>query len=302
MNSKIATALFLITNLAAHAGPYPGGAGTVGSTAIHKDSPLFVNWANGHSSYQYGADVDAIWRTPTKAYGKAEGTSMDIVCLGNGGSITLIFPLPIRDGAGADFAIFENAISDYFLELAFVEVSSDGTHYFRFPTASLTEDLVGGFGEVYPDEVDGFAAKYKQGYGTPFDLSALPTSASLDKQNIRYVRILDIIGTGATKDSLGRAIYDPTPTVGSGGFDLDAVGVIHQNEGTSITLIESGLTPEGFLLRWQSSPGRTYRIETSTDLKSWQTVETITGAAGTTTERVLPLGNDPNRYWRVVRP
>ncbi|MEY4569151.1 MAG: hypothetical protein RLZZ398_590 [Verrucomicrobiota bacterium] len=302
MNSKIPTALFLITNLAAHAGPYAGAAGTVGSTAIHKDSPLFVNWANGHLSCEYGADVEAIWRTPTKAYGKAEGTSMDIVCLGNGGSITLIFPLPIRDGAGADFAIFENAISDYFLELAFVEVSSDGTHYFRFPTASLTEDPVGPFADVNPTEVDGFAAKYRQGYGTPFDLSTLPTSASLDKQNIRYVRILDIIGTGATKDSLGRAIYDPTHTTGSGGFDLDAVGVIHQNEGTSITLIKSGLTPQGFLLRWQSSRGRTYRIETSADLKSWQTVETITGAAGTTTERVLPLGNDTKRYWRVVRP
>ena len=302
MNSKITTALFLITSLAAHAGPYPGAVGTVGSTAIHKDSPLFVSWSNGHSSYQYGADVDAIWRTPAKAYGKAEGTSMDIVCLGNGGSITMIFPLPIRDGAGADFAIFENAISDYFLELAFVEVSSDGTHYFLFPTASLTVAPVSGFGDVDPTEVDGFAAKYRQAYGTPFDLSALPTSPSLDKQNIRYVRILDIIGTGDTKDSLSRAIYDPTPTIGSGGFDLDAVGVIYQNEGTSITLIESRLTPQGYQLLWQSTPGRTYQVETSTNLQSWQILETITGAVGTTTERIMPIGNDPNRYWRIVRP
>ena len=303
MHSNIIPPLLLLASSIAAAGPYPGEAGTPGSTAIHKDSPLFVNWANGHSSYTPGTDVDTIWKTPLKAYAKAEGTTMDIVCLGNGGTITLFFPLPIRDATGADFAVFENALSDYFLELAFVEVSSNGTNFFRFPTASLTPGPVGAFGDVYPDEIDGFAGKYKQGYGTPFDLATLAASPLLDKQNIRYVRIVDIIGSGATKDSStpGRPIYDPTPTIGSGGFDLDAIGVIHQNEG-DLKIVRSDRVPQGFLLAWESNPGTTYTIETSLNLKNWQPLETLSGAAGTTTERVLTTGPAATRFWRVVRP
>ena len=59
---------------------------------------------------------------------------------------------------------------------------------------------------------------------------------------------------------------------------------------------------QGFLLRWQSNPGSTYQIETSEDLKFWETLETLTGAAGTTTERVLPAGSASSRFWRVTCP
>ena len=41
------------------------------------------------------------------------------------------------------------------------------------------------------------------------------------------MRIVDIVGNGTALDSAGRPIYDPYPTTGSAGFDLDAVGVIH---------------------------------------------------------------------------
>lgn len=301
MNFSISTLILFLTVLPAVAGPYPPEAGSAGSTAIHKDSTLFINWAIGNSSYVPGTDVDNIWKTPSKAYGKAEGTSMDIVCLGNGGSITLYFLRPIRNGTGADFAVFENSFSDFFLELAFVDVSSNGLNFFRFQTASLTPSAVGAFGEVYPDEIDGFAGKYRQGFGTPFDLATLPASALLDKQRIRYVRIIDLIGNGATKDSSNRAIYDPTPTVGSGGFDLDAVGVIHQNE-DAMRIVQSGLVPQGFLLAWESNPGTTYKIETSENLKIWTTLETLTGATGATTERTLSRAGSTARFWRVVRP
>jgi len=33
------------------------------------------------------------------------------------------------------------------------------------------------------------------------------------------------VGDGSNLDSLGEVIYDPYPTSGSAGFDLDAVGV-----------------------------------------------------------------------------
>lgn len=43
---------------------------------------------------------------------------------------------------------------------------------------------------------------------------------------IRYVRIVDIPGSGDFLDSLGNPILDAWLTTGSGGFDLRAIGVI----------------------------------------------------------------------------
>jgi hypothetical protein len=42
------------------------------------------------------------------------------------------------------------------------------------------------------------------------------------------VRIVDIAGDGSTTDSAGNGIYDSWVTWGSGGLDVDAVGVVHQ--------------------------------------------------------------------------
>lgn len=271
------------------------------NTAIHKDSPALVNWANGHSAYLPGANVDASWQTPSQAYGKPGDTVYDIVCLGDGGAITLFFPLPVRDGPGADFAVFENAISETFLELAFVEVSSDGAHFFRFPAVSLTDGPVGPFGQVYPEDIDGLAGKYPLGFGTPFDLAVLPASLLLDKQNIRFIRIVDIVGDGRGVDSRGWPIYDPHPTTGSAGFDLAGIGVIHQNAGgTRITTAR--LEAAGFELAWESNPGSVYQIMTSTDLKGWSLLETVTPSRGSAlTTRLLPAPG-PRRFYQIVRP
>lgn len=293
--------LLLIASVSAALASFPPEAGAPGSTAIHKDSPLFVGWANGHTNYLPGTDVDATWQTPLKSYGIAvETDSFDIVSLGNGGRITLFFQWPIRDGAGADFAVFENALSHFFLELALVEVSSDGTNFFRFATASLTPGPVGAFGEVYPEEIDGFAGKYIRGYGTPFDLASLPEDPQLDKQRIRFIRIVDIIGNGATKDSSGRPIYDPTPTVGSGGFDLDAIGVIHQNV-EPIRVLPALISNGNFLLSWESNPGSTYRIQQSSDLIGWTEAATVPGSPNSAqTGRAFPMAAAPC-FWRIAR-
>lgn len=235
-------------------GPYPPAAGQPGTTAIFKDDPVFLGWATGYVNYLPGSNVDAGWQTPGKALGKAVGDSYDIVCLGDRGQITLTFDTPIRDGAGWDFAVFENSFNDTFLELAYVEVSSDGSNFYRFDNVSLTSNPVGGFGAVDPTNITGYGGKYRQGYGTPFDLDHLnylynPGSAGtyldvsgLDFNNIGYVRILDVVGDGSYSDTFGNVIYDPYPTTGSAGFDLDAVGVINTVPVPSaVWLLGSGL-------------------------------------------------------------
>lgn len=201
--------------------------------SISKDSPLITNWATGYRDYTPGANVDLQWKTPDKALGKAIGDSFDVVTLGDAGRITLTFGGAIVNGAGADFAVFENSFSSTFLELARVDVSSDGTNFYRFPAYSFTPGPVSGFGNVNPNNIFGFAGKYPQGFGTLFDLNDLADKAGLDVNNVRYVRIVDVVGDGHSFDDSPvdfggpQPIYDPYPQVGSAGFDLDAIGVLH---------------------------------------------------------------------------
>ncbi len=228
--NKIAVFTVILTAASfAFGGPYAPKAGQSGSTAIHMDDAAFIAWATGYTNLTYGGNVDDTWKTPEKALGKAVGTSFDIVCLGRGGEITMTFDKAIANGPGWDFAVFENSFSDTFLELAYMEVSSDGVNFFRFDNDSLTAGPVGGFGNIDPTDITGLAGKYRQGYGTPFDLEELKgVSALLDVNKVTHVRIVDIIGDGTCLDTSGDVIYDPYPTSGSAGFDLDAVGVINQ--------------------------------------------------------------------------
>lgn len=231
--STLAAVLALTLAGTVHAGPFAPAAGKPGSTAIFKDDASLTNWATGWQDYKLGTDVDATWQTPAKALGKAIGDSYDIVSLGNGGSITLSFGGNIVNGAGADFAVFENSFSDNFLELGWVEVSSNGSNFFRFPNYSFTPSPVSAYGTVDPTNIDGLAGKYRQGYGTPFDLDQLKGIDGLDVNAVKYVRIVDIVGDGTAFDSYPTSvggphvIYDPHKTTGSGGFDLDAIGVMH---------------------------------------------------------------------------
>jgi hypothetical protein len=192
------------------------------------DDPAFVGWATGYVDYNPGTELDSQWQTPENALNEAVGSAEDIVSLGRGGSITMTFDTPITDGEGWDFAVFENAINDTFLELAYVEVSSDGTNFYRFDNNSLTPKPVGGFGAVEPTNITGYAGKYRQGYGTPFDLASLIGISGLDVNSIGWIRIVDIVGDGTCLDTYGGTIYDPYPTVQSAGFDLDAIGVLNQ--------------------------------------------------------------------------
>ena len=236
MKTKLLLTLLALANLSstnALAGHYAPAADQPGSTAVAMTDAAITSWATGVVDYQAGLNVDATWQTPLKALGPAVGNSFDIVSLGAGGQITLSFADPIANGAGFDFAVFENSITDTFLELAKVEVSSDGANFFAFPVFSETAAPVGPFGSVDATNIDGLAGKYRQGFGTPFDLATLSGLAGLDINAVSYVRLLDVVGDGSMFDdtpvSAGgpNPIYDPYQTFGSAGFDLDAIGVMN---------------------------------------------------------------------------
>lgn len=219
------------------AGPYTPAAGVEGSDAISRTDPAIVGWASAVADYSPGSNVDAQWSNASEAIGPAEGEFNRIVSLGRGGTLTLTFNSPIRDGLGDDFAVFENSFSDTFLELGFVEVSSDGVNFHRFASDSLTTQAVGSFDTLDPTNLNNLAGKHRGGFGTPFDLGELSGRSGLDLTSVTHVRLVDIVGDGNTADATGDPIYDPTPTVGSAGLDVDGVGVLHA-QATSEAVID----------------------------------------------------------------
>ncbi len=241
-------------------GPFAPPVGQSGSKAMSKDSSAFVAWASSCSVERGPKDTSDLSQgyassgSPSNVIGKADGSS--IVSLGDHGTATIGFDVVLQDGPGPDLAVFENSFSDDFLELAFVEVSSDGEEFVRFPAVSLTDtsDQVGSFGSVDATNIYQLAGKYRGGYGTPFDLQELSDSSGINIDSITHVRIVDVIGcvqeAYSTLDSNGRAVNDPWPTAfSSGGFDLDAVGVINTRSNTSI----ASQNDEGFQIRYDRS-------------------------------------------------
>jgi hypothetical protein len=169
------------------AGPFSPLAGQPGSTAIANASPSFVEWAGGYQNLVRGPlDISnpgaglVSFGDPANALGPADGNATHVVSLGDGGQITLSFAHPINDGPGPDLAVFENGFVTSpvlaYLELAFVEVSTNGTDFVRFPSASLTQTTtqIGTFGTLDTTNIDGLAGKFQAGFGTPFDLARWP--------------------------------------------------------------------------------------------------------------------------------
>jgi len=209
-------------------------------------NPLFFDWAASVTNYSPAPGVGSSWSNPALALGPVTGNNFDVVSLGDlsssqisagtpPGTLTLHFTNPIRNLDGADFVIFENSFiagsntggagaGGVDADLAYVEVSSDGVNFVRFPSRSMTPGLVGPYGTIDPTNVFNLVGKhvnaYGQSWGTPFDLSEV----GLD--SVSYIRIVDIPGSGAFLDSTGQPIYDAWLTIGSGGVDIEAVGTI----------------------------------------------------------------------------
>lgn len=239
-----------VTVLCMHAvssAQFPPPAGQPGSTAIFKDSSVIINWAKtctavlgyiniADTTIKFGGSNKANYGVPSDAIGQADD---HVISLGDAGTATLTFDPSISNGPGFDFAVFENSFNDTFLELGFVEVSSDGTRYVRFPVISLTQDTIQipfAGGSVDATKINNLAGKYRVLYGTPFDLDDIKDSSEIDLTNISHVRIRDIAGcvndtllAYVNFDSQGHRINDPWPIpYHTAGFDLDAVGVIHE--------------------------------------------------------------------------
>ena len=245
MKKPLLAFAFAAFNLAAFA-QFAPQAGIAGTTAIHKDSSVFINWATACTitrGWQNIADQNlGLAQVGDSTYVPGPAAN-GIVSLGDGGQAVVTFAHPIVNGNGYDFAVFENGFIDQtlkpgtaFLELAFVEVSSDGVNFFRFPAICNTDSAaqIGSFEGTDATKIHNLAGKYLANYGTPFDLNELSGIAGLDISNITHVKIIDVVGAldarYASRDSEGKRINDPWPTpFAQSGFDLDAVGVIHQN-------------------------------------------------------------------------
>lgn len=244
---QLITLFFILFMLNPVSAQFTGEVGSIGCEAISKESSGIVAWATKcdvKRGYLDKSDVKKGFVSQgvdSNAVGVADNK---VVSLGDSGVALLTFDVPIRNNVGPDFLVFENGFSANYLELAFVEVSSDGIHFFRFPAVSnrsITKQVgpYDTFGEV--NRLYNFAGKYEVNYGTPFDLEELPESNLLDKFSIRYVKIIDVVGSIDPKigsfDSKGRIINDPYPTdFAAGGFDLDAVAVYDKSK---ISLLES---------------------------------------------------------------
>jgi hypothetical protein len=237
----------------------PDGAGKV--TPNNFVNPIFVGFATEVKDYSPAPGVIASFSNPAKALGAVTSQFDDVVSLGeltpdqldalvSPGQITLGFDSRIRNGPGADFAVFENGFEfsgGTFAELAYVEVSSDGINFARFPSTSLTPNPVSSFGVVDSTDIFNLPGKHvnnafvdditgeviSDSFGTPFDLESLNsdqlvTNGLLNLNQINFVRLVDIPGRGDFLDAFGRPIFDPFPTSpGGGGFDLEAIGVIN---------------------------------------------------------------------------
>lgn len=238
---------------------YAPPAGQSGTTAIYKDSSAIIGWAaicTIERGFVNLSDTTVIYNGSNKTnYGShlyVSGPADElVVSLGDRGSAVIGFDIPIVNRPGPDFAVFENSFGDSFLELAFVEASSDGQNFVRFPAVSLISELqqVGTFDTIDATKINNLAGKYRHGFGTPFDLDDISSSSQIQLDHVTHIKILDVGGClllpYTTFDSQGHKMNDPWPTpFDTGGFDLDAVGVIHnQSEGladdnllTSITI------------------------------------------------------------------
>ena len=147
----------------------------------------------------------------------ANAGSLDVVSLGRGGSIVLAFDHDIVDGSGPDFIVFENAfvVDDQtaFREAGIVAASDDGVTFVEWPCAA--DDEAGrfpgcaGVNPTLSSPSNGIdPADVSRAGGDAFDL------ADVGLARARYVRINDG----------GNNRYGAP----SGGFDLDAIAVIHE--------------------------------------------------------------------------
>ena len=219
--------------------------------------------------------------------------STDVVSLGAGGSLTLGFDVVIADGPGTDLVVFENGLvfgGEVFSEVAFVEVSSDGAAFARFPSRyagpatglpgftapfGTYSGLTGGMpviANVVSNNVSPFDPVVSG--GEAFDLAALAShpavvAGTVDLGAIRWVRIVDA-PNGQAQDSSGNTIYDNdfSPTDSA---DVDAVAVVHHQGdlGAGGPHVDLSLDALGHLVLRITDPSGAADLDRATLQASW---------------------------------
>jgi len=200
-----------------------------------------VDYSRGYQDYQdtdlgyasYGSENDIL------------GSAGTPFSLGDGGHVTVAFGQEISNAAGDDFVVFENGFEwqGVYMELGFVEVSSNGTDFSRMPAFCRHTEQPGPWDTSDSAEFYNLAGNFVGGTG--FDLNDLVLSGDtnvasglVDIDHIIFVRVVDVIGDvaagGATQDYLGRAVADPYPTP-SESCGMDITGVAGINAGTVAT-------------------------------------------------------------------
>ncbi|OSZ78869.1 hypothetical protein CAP35_11645 [Chitinophagaceae bacterium IBVUCB1] len=241
--------------------PFAPQATITGTTAVIKTDASIKGWAaqckleRGWMDIADKAMGKVTLGADTSALGMADN---NLLSLGDSGVAVLTFNNVLYNGAGADFVVFENGFAnganpeEAFLEYAFVEVSSDGINYTRFPAVSMIDTVQIPMAGTYANTraIHNLAGKYVGNYGTPFDLDELAGTPGLDVNNITHIRLVDVVGSigiHGQLDKNGRKINDPYPTqIPSGGFDLDAVGAMYLKWPTTVPTIASDMNLQAF--------------------------------------------------------
>ena len=150
--------------------------------------------------------------------GGAVAGSTDVVSLGNGGSIEVLFrDNVVVDGPGDDIVIFENAFhigsptGNVFTEFAIVEVSRDGREWLRFPFDAASGAGLAGATAVLAEPAD------------PLDPAAGGDRFDIGELGLDFVRYVRLIDAGDEVDDVGNHVAPAN----QGGFDLDALGAIN---------------------------------------------------------------------------
>ena len=171
--------------------------------------------------------------------------SLDVLSLGIGGDVTLAFDVTLVDGPGADFTVYENPFvvggtSSIFAEYAFVEVSSNGTDFARFPAQILPGGATWGSAPGYVGGTPGIANAQTNSIdpfdpvesgGDSFDLAQLGgdplvQGGLVDLSQIHFVRLVD-----------------------AGSADIDAVAVIQHagNQAAGVPTCDLSRDAQGFV-------------------------------------------------------
>ena len=150
---------------------------------------------------------------PPQGAGAGMG-SLDVLSLGRGGEIVLSLGEALVDGPGVDLLVFENPFA-HFVETGRVAVSEDGQTWFDFPCDSSNEAAgypgCAGVHPVFSSPDNGISPTDPSvAGGDGFDLSTLGVPSGFQGH---FVRIRDS----------GANYYGSI----SGGFDLDALAVVH---------------------------------------------------------------------------